>query len=47
MLSDIMRICCNTKANDSHAPDCTDPIEPVPEQQKEQGVDIEVPEEDD
>jgi hypothetical protein len=40
MLSDYLRPCCNTPANESHLPGCTDPIEPLPEQQREQGVDL-------
>jgi len=40
MLADHIRVCCNTPANQPHAPGCTDPVEPLPEQQREQGVDL-------
>ena len=40
MLADYLRPCCNTPANQPHLPDCDQHIEPLPEQQKEQGVDL-------
>jgi hypothetical protein len=40
MLADNIRVCCDTPANQPHLPDCDQPVEPLPEQQQEQGVDL-------